>query len=89
MQINVWGHRNYMRTYIELIPAIDQNLLSFLLQVVAKSRFWYFLHQMHKMKKTTGEILDVNEVSEAPCFSPVVVAASSPVTSAVRAQATN
>lgn len=33
-------------------------------EVVAKSRFWYFLHQMHKMKKTTGEILDVNELVE-------------------------
>ena len=31
-------------------------------EVLAKSRFWYFLHQMKKMKKTTGEILDVNEV---------------------------
>jgi len=31
-------------------------------EVVAKSRFWYFLHQMKKMKKTTGEILAVNEV---------------------------
>lgn len=25
--------------------------------VLAQSRFWYFLHQMKKMKKTTGEIL--------------------------------
>jgi len=32
-------------------------------EVTAKSRFWYFMHQMRKMKKTTGEILDVNEVS--------------------------
>jgi large subunit ribosomal protein L18Ae len=32
-------------------------------EVLAKSRFWYFLHQMKKMKKTTGEILDVSEVS--------------------------
>jgi large subunit ribosomal protein L18Ae len=31
-------------------------------EVNAKSRFWYFMHQMRKMKKTTGEILDVNEV---------------------------
>lgn len=31
-------------------------------EVLAKSRFWYFLHQMKKMKKTTGEILDINEV---------------------------
>merc|ERR1711871_930169 len=30
----------------------------------AKSRFWYFMHQMRKMKKTTGEILDVNEIFE-------------------------
>jgi large subunit ribosomal protein L18Ae len=30
--------------------------------VMAESRFWYFMHQMRKMKKTTGEILDVNEV---------------------------
>jgi len=32
--------------------------------VMAKSRFWYFMHQMRKMKKTTGEILDVNEITE-------------------------
>ena len=33
-------------------------------EVIAKSRFWYFMHQMRKMKKTTGEILDVNEITE-------------------------
>ena len=33
--------------------------------VMAKSRFWYFMHQTRKMKKTTGEILDVNEVRQA------------------------
>jgi large subunit ribosomal protein L18Ae len=33
-------------------------------EVMAKSRFWYFMHQMRKMKKTTGEILDVNEVCQ-------------------------
>mmetsp|Transcript_6751 Transcript_6751/g.14803 ORF Transcript_6751/g.14803 Transcript_6751/m.14803 type:complete len:175 (-) Transcript_6751:281-805(-) len=33
-------------------------------EVNAKSRFWYFMHQMRKMKKTTGEILDVNEIVE-------------------------
>lgn len=31
-------------------------------EVAAKSRFWYFLHTLHKLKKTTGEILAVNEV---------------------------
>ena len=30
--------------------------------VTARSRFWYLMHQMRKMKKTTGEILDVVEV---------------------------
>jgi large subunit ribosomal protein L18Ae len=33
-------------------------------QVIAKSKFWYYLHQFHKMKKTTGEILDVVELVE-------------------------
>lgn len=33
-------------------------------EVVAKSRYWYFLHQLHKMKKSTGQILAVNEIRE-------------------------
>jgi len=33
-------------------------------QVQAKSRFWYFLHQYRKMKKTTGDILSVSEIVE-------------------------
>ncbi|KAJ1455724.1 ribosomal L18ae/LX protein domain-containing protein [Pelagophyceae sp. CCMP2097] len=33
-------------------------------EVVARSRFWYFMHQYRKMKKTTGQILDVNELRE-------------------------
>jgi large subunit ribosomal protein L18Ae len=33
-------------------------------EVVARSRFWYVLHQTKKMKKTTGEILSVNEIIE-------------------------
>jgi len=32
--------------------------------VVAKSRFWYFLRQLRKFKKTTGEIVSVEEVRE-------------------------
>ncbi|GMI34901.1 hypothetical protein TrCOL_g13873 [Triparma columacea] len=31
---------------------------------IAKSKFWYSMHQFRKMKKTTGEILDVNEIVE-------------------------
>merc|ERR1712140_130486 len=33
-------------------------------KVVAKSRFWYFLRQLRKFKKTTGEIVSVEEVCE-------------------------
>eukprot|EP01112_Ceratiomyxa_fruticulosa_P003438 TRINITY_DN137_c0_g1_i1.p1 TRINITY_DN137_c0_g1~~TRINITY_DN137_c0_g1_i1.p1 ORF type:complete len:176 (+),score=25.16 TRINITY_DN137_c0_g1_i1:81-608(+) len=33
-------------------------------EVVAKSRFWYFLSQIHKLKKTSGEIISVNEIFE-------------------------
>ena len=32
-------------------------------EVLARSRFWYYMHQYRKMKKTTGEILDIVEVS--------------------------
>ncbi|XP_014224521.1 60S ribosomal protein L18a-like isoform X1 [Trichogramma pretiosum] len=32
--------------------------------IVAKSRFWYFLRQLKKFKKTTGEIVSVKQVSE-------------------------
>merc|ERR1712018_169427 len=32
--------------------------------VVAKSRFWYFLRQMRKFKKTSGEIVSVEEIRE-------------------------
>lgn len=33
-------------------------------EVVAKSRFWYFLRKLKKVKKTTGEIVSVNQISE-------------------------
>jgi hypothetical protein len=31
-------------------------------EVVAKSRFWYFLRQLKKVKKANGEIIGVNVV---------------------------
>ena len=31
-------------------------------EVVAKSRFWYFLRQLKKVKKASGEIIGVNVV---------------------------
>ncbi|KAI0342274.1 60S ribosomal protein L18A [Trametopsis cervina] len=33
-------------------------------EVVAKSRFWYFLRQLNKVKKASGEILGVNVIHE-------------------------
>merc|ERR1739848_767609 len=33
-------------------------------EVAAKSRFWYFLHKLRKMKKTTGDILTVKQIFE-------------------------
>ncbi|CAI5759283.1 unnamed protein product [Candida verbasci] len=32
--------------------------------VVAKSRYWYFLQKLHKVKKTSGEIVALNVISE-------------------------
>lgn len=34
-------------------------------EVVAKSRYWYFLTQLHKVKKASGEIVSVNVINEA------------------------
>lgn len=31
-------------------------------QIVAKSRFWYFLRQLKKFKKSTGEIVSLKQV---------------------------
>ncbi|KAI0001233.1 ribosomal L18ae/LX protein domain-containing protein [Xylariaceae sp. FL0662B] len=33
-------------------------------QVVAKSRFWYFLMKLKKVKKANGEIVSLNEIHE-------------------------
>ena len=33
-------------------------------EVIAKSRFWYFLNKSHKVKRANGEILSVNEIFE-------------------------
>ncbi|KAF7315290.1 60S ribosomal protein L20 [Mycena indigotica] len=33
-------------------------------EVVAKSRFWYFLRQLNKVKKASGEIIGVNVIHE-------------------------
>ncbi len=33
-------------------------------EVVAKSRFWYFLKQVNKVKKASGEIVSINRIFE-------------------------
>ncbi|KAF8474238.1 ribosomal L18ae/LX protein domain-containing protein [Kalaharituber pfeilii] len=33
-------------------------------EVVAKSRFWYFLKKLRKVKKSAGEIVSLNEIFE-------------------------
>jgi len=33
-------------------------------RIVAKSRFWYFLRQLRKFKKMTGEIVSITEIPE-------------------------
>ncbi|WFC97235.1 60S ribosomal protein L20B [Malassezia brasiliensis] len=33
-------------------------------ETVAKSRFWYFVRRLRKMKKATGEIVTVNKIEE-------------------------
>jgi len=32
--------------------------------VVAKSRFWYYLKQLKKVKQATGQIIDINVITE-------------------------
>jgi len=38
-------------------------------EVVAKSRFWYYLRKLKKVKKANGEIVAVNKVSVKCCSS--------------------
>lgn len=41
-------------------------------KLVAQSRYWYFLKQLRKVKKTTGEIVAINEISEKRPMVPKV-----------------
>ncbi|CCD24869.1 60S ribosomal protein eL20 NDAI_0E00530 [Naumovozyma dairenensis CBS 421] len=34
-------------------------------EVVAKSRYWYFLQKLHKVKKASGEVVSINQIHEA------------------------
>ena len=37
-------------------------------RIVAKSRFWYFLRQLKKFKKSTGEIVSLKQVCLLKCI---------------------
>ena len=41
---------------------------------VAKSRYWYFLRGLKKVKKATGEIVSVKEVRQTKPHPPVIQA---------------
>jgi hypothetical protein len=43
--------------------------------VVAKSRFWYYMSMLNRVKKANGEILQINEVITR-CFAPASAPAS-------------
>merc|ERR1712142_776610 len=45
-------------------PALYQMRIFAPDKAVAKSRFWYFLSQLRKLKKATGEIVSVNRIHE-------------------------
>merc|ERR1711874_135270 len=45
-------------------PALYQMRIFAPDKAVAKSRFWYFLSQLRKLKKATGEIVSVNRIYE-------------------------
>ena len=46
----------------EEVPVLYRMRLFAPNETFAKSRFWYFVRQLRKMKKATGEIVTVNKV---------------------------
>ena len=42
-------------------------------EVIAKSRFWYFMRKLKKVKKVNGEIVGINEVCLSCYVSSTVV----------------
>jgi len=54
----------HLPTEIDPTPKIYRMRIFAPNEVVAKSRFWYFLRQLKKVKKASGEILGVNVIHE-------------------------
>lgn len=55
----------HLPTEREPVPKLYRMRIFAKNETVAKSRFWYFVRQLRKMKKATGEIVSVNVVSMA------------------------
>ncbi|EIM87642.1 60S ribosomal protein L20 [Stereum hirsutum FP-91666 SS1] len=54
----------HLPTESEPTPKIYRMRIFAVNDVVAKSRFWYFLRKLKKVKKANGEIIGVNIISE-------------------------
>lgn len=54
----------HLPTHNEPTPKIYRMRIFAQNEVVAKSRFWYFLRQLKKVKKANGEIIGVNVIHE-------------------------
>jgi large subunit ribosomal protein L18Ae len=59
-EYQVIGRR--LPTEKEPVPRLFRMRLFAPNEIVAKSRYWYFLKKVSKVKKTSGEIVAVNEV---------------------------
>ena len=53
----------------ERVPALYQMRIFAPDRVVAKSRYWYFVGMLKKMKKGTGEIVSVKQVHKIESIS--------------------
>lgn len=54
----------HLPTEAEPTPKLYRMRIFALNEVVAKSRFWYFLAKLKKVKKANGEIVSVNTIHE-------------------------
>ncbi|PKI85392.1 60S ribosomal protein L20B [Malassezia vespertilionis] len=54
----------HLPTERDPVPALYRMRIFAPNETIAKSRFWYFVRQLRKMKKATGEIVTVNKIEE-------------------------
>lgn len=68
--MNMQAHREYqvvgrrIPTDADPTPKVYRMRIFAQNDVVAKSRFWYFLSKLAKVKKANGELLSINELTE-------------------------